>query len=75
MCGKSMCTKNCLILSVQDLRDHALWKCKKYRFDPHLRREHEEYLEELNMMISQEIYRQKTVLEIDQSIEEKYYDG
>jgi len=46
-----MCTKECLLSSVYDLRDMAWNQALKYRFDPVAGPMHEKYLNMLNEII------------------------
>ncbi len=46
-----MCSKNCLLDSIVHLRDVALMKYERYKYDPHLSRAHDEYLSMLNTIL------------------------
>jgi hypothetical protein len=46
-----MCTKQCLISSLEMLREDAWKDSLKYRFDPLLGKTHEKYLVNLNVLI------------------------
>lgn len=46
-----MCTKDCLLSSIEMLRDEAWHKSLKYRNDPVLGKTHEEYLNNFNVLI------------------------
>lgn len=41
-----------LILDLINLRDEALDECKKWEYDPHLGKTHENYLDKLNGIIN-----------------------
>lgn len=46
-----MCTKDCLINSIDMLRQEAWQKAIKYRFDPVIGKIHEENLQNLNTLL------------------------
>jgi len=48
-----MCTKQCLIDSIDMLRDNAWQHALKYRFDPTIGKIYEDQLKNLNVLLEQ----------------------
>jgi hypothetical protein len=46
-----MCTKSCLINSIEMLRDEAWHQSLKYRYDPVLSKVHDKFLQNLNVLV------------------------
>ncbi len=46
-----MCSKNCIISSLEMLRDNAWNDAMKFRYDPLLGKTHDKYLQNLNTLL------------------------
>ncbi len=57
-----MCTKDCLVQSINDLRDHVWLQAIKYKYDPAMGPAHEKILHMLNETLENErLTREKAI--------------